>query len=79
MPAHTKVDRLIADITSKIASGEYAPGHKLPSAREMQQIHGISRQVVITAIDRLRERGLIETVPGSGAYVAVPSGEAGSE
>lgn len=67
---YTKVDRLQAAITDLIESGEYPPGAKLPSQRELCDAHGVSLQVVRTALDRLKARGVVVGVPGSGYYVA---------
>ncbi|MER7458329.1 winged helix-turn-helix domain-containing protein [Micromonospora sp. NPDC126480] len=47
-------------------SGEYQPGAKLPSGTELCAEFGVSRQVVRSAIDWLKARGLVEGAPGTG-------------
>jgi GntR family transcriptional regulator len=74
MPAESKTDRLQRELERRIASGEYPPGSKLPSGAELREEFDVSQQVVRTAIDRLRMRGLVETVVGVGVYVAEPTG-----
>ena len=68
----SKTDALISAITKLIRSGEYAPGDKLPSGREMCERYDVSMMVVRMAVERLRAAGLVTTTPGSGIYVADP-------
>jgi GntR family transcriptional regulator len=70
MPALTKKQTIIDDITAKIESGEYPPGFKLPSGTEMCANYGVSRQVTRSAIDYLKAVGLVVSAPGSGVYVS---------
>ncbi|WP_425271120.1 winged helix-turn-helix domain-containing protein [Micromonospora arborensis] len=58
------------DIRDKIASGEYAPGDKLPSLREMIAHYGVSAEPVRSALLILQAEGLIEGHQGKGTYVA---------
>ncbi|WBB96235.1 winged helix-turn-helix domain-containing protein [Solwaraspora sp. WMMA2059] len=69
MPAYTKKQRLIDTLTSRIESGEYPPGAKLPSGTEMCAEFDVSRQVVRAAIDWLKARGLVDGAPGAGVFV----------
>lgn len=69
MPAYTKTERLFAALTSRINSGEFPPGSKLPSGRELCEEYAVSMQVVRRVIDRLKDRGIVEGVAGSGYYV----------
>ena len=68
-PAYSKIQQLIDGVTSRIESGDYPPGAKLPSGRELCQEYGVSMQTVRTAIERLKAARLIESVPGGGYYV----------
>lgn len=45
-------------------------GSRLPSIRRLSADHGISRNAVIEAYERLIAQGLIRSKPGSGFYVA---------
>lgn len=70
MPPYTKVDRLQAAILRRIESGEFRPGDKLPSGSQLCAQYTVSMQVVRTVMDRLKTRGVVVGVPGSGYYVA---------
>jgi GntR family transcriptional repressor for pyruvate dehydrogenase complex len=65
--AQEVADRLI----TAIAVGEYLPGERLPSERELVQILGISRSTVREAIGRLQAVGIVEIRRGrqGGAHV----------
>lgn len=63
----------LADLLEKkIVSGEYSDGIRLPSEQALCELYGVSRTIVREALKLLRERGLIETRTGSGAYVTKP-------
>lgn len=73
MPAHyTKTERLFAALVARIESGEFPPGSKLPSGSELCAEYDVSMQVVRRVTDRLKDRGVIEGVAGSGWYVREP-------
>ncbi|WP_158852339.1 GntR family transcriptional regulator [Saccharothrix deserti] len=57
------------DVRLKIESGEWPPGHKLPSFDDLAAAHGCSLAVVRKAIDLLKQQGLIVTMQGSGTFV----------
>ncbi len=57
------------DITARITSGELAPGARLRSERDLADEYQVSVDTIRRAAELLRERGLIETVQGSGTYV----------
>jgi len=68
-----RVFMLIADeIAAKIADGTYPPDSRLPSVADLVHEYGAARQTVRHAVDTLRKRGLIETVPGKGSFVTRP-------
>ena len=61
----------VADwIESRIKSGELKSGSRLPPERELAQDTGVAYDTIRRAAVLLRERGLIITVHGRGAYVA---------
>lgn len=70
MPAKPKWAQLADHIRQQIASGELAPGDKLPSTSQLCQQHGVSAIVVRQAIFALRTEGLVEGVQGVGVFVA---------
>lgn len=63
--AQTVLKTLRADI----ASGQYAPGQKLPSEAQLIKTFGVKRHVVRKALDLLRKEGLIASYQGAGVFV----------
>ncbi|MGC4760434.1 winged helix-turn-helix domain-containing protein [Micromonospora trifolii] len=72
MPRVSDRQRIAQDIRDKIASGEYAPGDKLPSLREMTTHYGVSAEPVRSALLILQAEGLTEGHQGKGTYVSDP-------
>lgn len=64
---------LKTQLETRIASGEYQPGEKLPPLRELALNFGVSNYVVHNCFQALQSRGLLELRRGSGAYVAEPA------
>lgn len=58
-----------------IASGELAPGARIPPARELAEQQGVALTTAVRAVEQLRGEGLVETVHGRGSYVRVPPNE----
>jgi GntR family transcriptional regulator len=64
--------QLTAALIERIASGDPGPGQRLPSARELQRIYGVSGIVVRQALTELQRQGRVFSVPGKGTFVAQP-------
>lgn len=62
-------DQLVAVIRERIASGDYPPGAKLPTARELADEFDISARTVTDALAILRESGEVIGVRGRGVFV----------
>jgi GntR family transcriptional regulator len=62
-------DQLVAVIRERIASGDYPPGSKLPTARELADEFDISARTVTDALAILRESGEVIGVRGRGVFV----------
>ncbi|MBS0321514.1 MAG: FadR family transcriptional regulator [Proteobacteria bacterium] len=76
---NTRLYRQIAEQLSQlIASGEFAPGARLPAERELASALGVSRASVREAIISLEIAGLIEVRVGTGIFVTAPSPRAAS-
>jgi len=73
----SKIQTIIDAVQAKIRSGEWPPGTKLPSARELRETYGVSQMTVRTAVDRLRLGGWVVTTPGAGWWVAADPPESG--
>lgn len=61
--------QLFAQIQFAIASGQYPPGHRLPSTRQLAMITGLHRNTISKVYQQLEENGLVESIAGSGIYV----------
>ncbi|WP_320129801.1 GntR family transcriptional regulator [uncultured Sphaerochaeta sp.] len=70
MDGSRKYQKLYYAIVSAINDGTYATGDKLPSESELATKHGISRQTVRQALNKLVNDGCITKVHGSGSYVS---------
>ncbi|EZP51952.1 MULTISPECIES: aminotransferase-like domain-containing protein [unclassified Delftia] len=62
-------EKLADLIGQQIADGVYRPGDKLPSLRELAQLHRYAKNTVVSAFDLLVSRGIVEPRRGSGFYV----------
>jgi len=70
-PADTrKLYRQVADaIMTAIKAGDYQPGARLPSERDLAAAYKVSRPTVREAMIALEIRGLVESRHGSGIYI----------
>lgn len=67
--------QLVEALGAAVASGELAPGTRLPSERELAARLGVSRTTAVNAYHELAARGVIRGHVGRGTYVcALPSG-----
>lgn len=62
--------RIANELTEKIRSGEYPPGAKLPSTRELADMYGVSTVTASRAVSILHDRDLVIGHPGRGVYVS---------
>ncbi len=65
-----KVLRLVKTVGQAMADGRLAPGQRLPSIRTMAAEHGVSRDTVQRAYDKLVAGGKIQSRRGAGFFVA---------
>lgn len=63
-------DEVAEAIQSKIASGEYAIGEKLPIESELMKLFGVGRSSIREAIKILSIQGLLDVQQGVGTFVA---------
>jgi len=64
--------RLKTHILAQIRAGTYAPGQMLPSERQLQEEHAVSRATVRQALTELVNEGVLERRQGVGTIVAAP-------
>lgn len=66
---------IVDQIQSHIDSGKLKSGDKLPSERELSEIFRVSRNTVREAIKALEKNHTLKSVPGSGTFIFLRSGE----
>jgi DNA-binding FadR family transcriptional regulator len=67
--------RLANALRAGIISGARAPGSRMPSYRQLRDVHGIALNTAQAAIRLLAVEGLVEIRPARGAYVRDSSHE----
>jgi GntR family transcriptional repressor for pyruvate dehydrogenase complex len=66
-------DLIVAEVQDLIVSRRLKAGDKLPSERDLALKFNVSRNVLREALGVLRQRGLVEVLPGRGTVVTNPS------
>ncbi|MDB5420681.1 MAG: Histidine utilization repressor [Brevundimonas sp.] len=64
--------RIRTDISERILSGDWAPGHRIPFEHELMVQYGCSRMTVNKALTPLVDSGLIVRRRRAGSFVARP-------
>lgn len=62
-------EQIVNQIESRIVAGELKVGDQLPSERELAEQFTVSRIAVREAVKSLRQKGLVEILPGRGTFV----------
>jgi GntR family transcriptional repressor for pyruvate dehydrogenase complex len=65
---------LAGRLATSIRAGEFQPGDRLPTEKQLVERYAVSRAVVREAIARLKTDGFVETRQGAGAFVALKPG-----
>src|SRR5215831_13016903 len=65
--------QIAEDLRQRIESGQLGHGDQLPTELELRERYDASRNTVRDAVKWLTTRGLIQTRPGQGTFVAEPS------
>ncbi|RFU82903.1 GntR family transcriptional regulator [Streptomyces triticagri] len=60
------------DLRRKIRAGEYQPGARVPSSRDLEKAYDIANMTARSALRVLVDEGLIRTAVGRGNFVADP-------
>lgn len=68
-------EQVASQLEGLILAGKLVVGSKLPPEGALAAQFGVSRPVVREALAQLRDRGLTETINGSGTYIRQPDGE----
>ena len=69
VPLYAQLEQILH---TRITSGEWLPGQRIPSENELNRIYGLSRMTVRGVLTKLVGDGLLVRVPGKGTYVATP-------
>jgi GntR family transcriptional regulator, histidine utilization repressor len=64
--------RIRNDLESRILSGEWPPGHRVPFEHELMDLYACSRMTVNKVISGLASAGLVERRRRAGTFVARP-------
>lgn len=72
LAAEPLYQQLASQLAQRIASGELAPGSRLPTEPELMAEHGVSRITVRQAIALLVRNGQVITRRGKGTFVSAP-------
>ena len=64
--------QILADIETRILSGEWPPGHRIPFEHELTATYSCSRMTVSKALTQLARAGLIERRRKAGSFVTRP-------
>lgn len=71
-PEASLLRRIRADVSDRILSGAWPPGHRIPFEHELMTQYGCSRMTVNRALEPLADSGLIERRRRVGTFVARP-------
>ena len=61
------------DLAERIRIGEYPPGSKIPSYRQLSALYSVHVSTAQKAVMALEERGVVVGVPGRGVFVRADS------
>jgi DNA-binding GntR family transcriptional regulator len=60
----------VADhIAARIRTGELSPGARLPGERDLAEEYGVALGTIRRAVQELRDRDLVITLPAKGTYI----------
>ncbi len=64
-----KYKQIINSVEQAIANKQLVKGDKLPSISKIQKENKVSRDTVLTALNELKTRGIVQSIAGKGYYV----------
>ncbi|GGK60966.1 hypothetical protein Sme01_02520 [Sphaerisporangium melleum] len=60
----------VADhVAARIRAGELGPGARLPGERAMAEEYGVALGTIRRAVEELRDRGYLVTLPAKGTFI----------
>lgn len=69
---HGAAQQVANALAARVASGELAPGERLPPLRKLTEHYGVSANTASKAVQRLKNAGLLTGVAGGPTHVRVP-------
>jgi DNA-binding GntR family transcriptional regulator len=63
-------ERIAAELSARVAAGEFGTNDPLPSEAALVEAHGVSRNTVRRAYKQLADAGVVVIKQGAGAYPA---------
>lgn len=66
-------EQIVTYVTGRILSGEWSANAVMPTQRELAVLFDVNRSTVVTALEELKARGLLETAGKLGTRVSSPS------
>ena len=76
MPPRYRYEEIADDLRKRIEAGEFPPGSRLPTRRELTAHYDVTEPVIDRAMQILRVLGVTETLAGVGVFVRDSSGDA---
>jgi DNA-binding transcriptional regulator YhcF (GntR family) len=70
MPIRLTARQIADDLAVRIATGEYAPGARLPTYRELHDLYSIGVTTAAKVYALLQDRGIAVGYAGVGVFVA---------
>ncbi|MGW1766485.1 TetR/AcrR family transcriptional regulator C-terminal domain-containing protein [Streptomyces sp. NPDC002073] len=67
-----RYSQIVAELRHRIATGELAPGDRVPSTREITRQWGVAMATATKVLTELRREGMVRAVPGVGTVVEIP-------
>jgi DNA-binding FadR family transcriptional regulator len=75
VPPRYRYEEIADDLQRRIEAGEFPPGSRLPSRRELTAHYDVTAPVIDRAMQILRVKGITETLAGVGVYVRDSPGD----
>ncbi len=75
IPRERVAERVAQELLRLIASGELAPGERLPGERQLAGMMNVSRVSVRAALQQLKTQGFVSAVQGGGTRVLAAANE----
>jgi GntR family transcriptional regulator len=68
VPLYSRLRQALRD---RVTSGEWQPGDRIPTIRELCEVYGVSRITVVQALDTLAHEGFLQRWQGKGVFINI--------